>query len=93
MSTTVTYKGETLTLVSNDTKTLETAGTYLEDNITLTDISQSAPVLQAKAATPSNSQQVIQPDAGYDGLSSVTVAPIPSNYGLVTWDGSVLTVS
>ena len=25
--------------------------------------------------------------------SDVTVNPIPSNYGLITWDGSVLTVS
>lgn len=24
---------------------------------------------------------------------NVTVAPIPSNYGLITWDGSALTVS
>ena len=39
MSTTVTYKGETLTTVENETKTLETAGTYLEDDITLTDVS------------------------------------------------------
>ena len=26
-------------------------------------------------------------------LHDVTVAPIPSNYGLITWDGSVITVS
>lgn len=29
----------------------------------------------------------------HDGLSQVTVEPIPSNYGLITWDGSSLTVS
>ena len=30
---------------------------------------------------------------GYDGVRHVRVEPIPSNYGLVTWDGSVITVS
>ena len=39
MSTTVTYKGATLTTVTNDTATLETAGTWLEDDITITDSS------------------------------------------------------
>ena len=39
MSTTVTYKGATLTTVDNDTVTLETAGKYCEDDFTLTDVS------------------------------------------------------
>lgn len=39
MSTTIEYKGSTLTTVSNETKTLETAGTWLEDDITITDVS------------------------------------------------------
>lgn len=39
MSTTVTYKGSTLTTVDNDTVTLETAGKYCEDDFTLTDVS------------------------------------------------------
>lgn len=39
MSTTVTYKGETLTTVDNATVTLETAGKYCEDDFTLTDVS------------------------------------------------------
>lgn len=38
MSATVTYKGNTLTTAENQTRTLLTAGKYLEDNITITDV-------------------------------------------------------
>ena len=41
MSTTVTYKGETLATVENATKKLLTAGKYCEDDFTLTDVSGS----------------------------------------------------
>lgn len=91
MATTVTYKGETLTVVSNDTKTLLTAGQYCEDDFTLTDVSAAS--LQDKTVTPTQSTQTISADAGFGGLGTVTVNPIPSNYGLITWDGSKLTVS
>lgn len=40
-----------------------------------------APVLQQKTnITPSGSSQTISPDAGYDGLASVQIDPIPSQY-------------
>ena len=39
MSSTVTYKGNTLTTVDNATKTLLTAGKYMEDDVTITDVS------------------------------------------------------
>lgn len=39
MSTTVTYKGSTLTTVDNQTRTLLTAGKYMEDDLTLVDVS------------------------------------------------------
>ena len=39
MATTVTYKGATLTTVDNQTKVLETAGTWMEDDLTLVDVS------------------------------------------------------
>ena len=41
MSTTVTYKGNTLTTVNNQTRTLKTAGKYMEGDVVLTDISES----------------------------------------------------
>ena len=40
MSTTVTYKGNTLTTVNNATKTLKTAGKYMEDDVVLTDVTE-----------------------------------------------------
>lgn len=46
MSTTVTYKGNTLTTVNNATKTLKTAGKYMEDDIILVDDSTTGSVYQ-----------------------------------------------
>lgn len=43
-------------------------------------------------ATPSNVAQII-PTAQLLMTENFTVNPIPSNYGLITWNGSVLTVS
>lgn len=40
--------------------------------------------LQSKTATPSNVPVSVIPDEGYNGLSSVTVNPIPSNYADIT---------
>lgn len=42
--------------------------------------------------TPSATEQVLETDAFYMN-GNITINPIPSNYGLITWDGSTLTVS
>lgn len=42
MSTTVNYKGNTITTLSNQTKTLQTAGKWLEDDIVITNADTAA---------------------------------------------------
>lgn len=44
MTATISYKGATLGTADNSTKTLLTSGTYLEDNITIVDVSGGTPV-------------------------------------------------
>lgn len=42
--------------------------------------------------TPSEGTQTLATDSLYM-RGNITINPIPSNYGLITWNGSVLTVS
>lgn len=42
--------------------------------------------------TPSTEKQTIGV-SGYRLKEDITINPIPSNYGLITWDGSTLMVS
>ena len=46
----------------------------------------------AYTVTPGNDAQVLSTN-GKRMTADVTVGPIPSNYGRITWNGSVLTVS
>lgn len=93
MSTTVKYEGNTIATADDSTVTLETRGTWLTDNIEITDEGGSAIMNQDKTVIPTETYQEITADEGFTGLGTVTVAEIPSNYGLITWDGSTLTVS
>ena len=47
---------------------------------------------QAKSVTPSFTQQVVQPDDGYDHLSTVTVAAIPVAYADNAAGGRTVTI-
>ena len=76
MSATITYKGSTLTTVNNETKTLNTQGTYLEGNIIVTDQTEVV-TAESPTVTPSLSQQVVTPGTGYNYLAQVTVNAIP----------------
>ena len=42
--------------------------------------------------TPTNEEQILS-TFGRSMAHDITIAPIPSNYGLVTWDGTTLTIS
>ena len=70
MSTTVTYKGSTLTTVNNQTRTLKTAGKYMEGDVILTDITESG-----------SGGYVWQDAQGYvhlddEGTTPITVEPL-----------------
>lgn len=77
MSTTVSYKGNTIATVNNNTKTLLTQGKYLEANVILTDVSQSAPTITALTVTPTTSQQTFNSGA-VDGYKPVVVNAMPA---------------
>lgn len=49
--------------------------------------------LEKREVVPSDSVQHIKPSAGYNGMSEVTVAAIPQNYGKITYDGSKILIT
>ncbi len=66
MATTVTYKGQTLATVENQTKTLQTAGTWVEDDFTLTDVTQGGGLTVADII-----ERNITGDVVYDGTNTL----------------------
>lgn len=71
------------------TKTITANGTYaaLSDNydgyssvVVQVPTGGDAPELQSKSVAPTESEQTVSPDTGYDGLSSVIVGAISSTY-------------
>lgn len=78
MSTTVKYKGDTLTTVDNATKTLKTAGTYLEGDIELTDVSEEGGA-QGTAYQDENGYLVLDPGVPNAGLTYETGTFTPTS--------------
>ena len=75
----------TVSSVPTETKSITANGTYTPSNgkyfssVSVSVVGDTFDT-QEKTVTPTESEQVISPDAGYDGLSSVTVGAISSTY-------------
>lgn len=82
MSSTITYKGETIGTASNSTLTLETEGTWLEDDITIVDVTSGGggAVIEPLSVTENGTYTA---PSGVDGYSPVTV----NVAGASGWDG------
>lgn len=91
---TIKYRGSGIaTMSASGTKTLGTEGKYCDSNIVVEYSKPAGVAVESnKDATPGESTQVIVPSTGYDALEQVTVAPIPSTYGRIAWNGTSLLV-
>lgn len=56
------------------------------------DFVERDPYTGSYTITPSSEAQVLQTN-NMRMTDNVTIEPIPSNYGLITWNGSTITVS
>lgn len=64
----------------------------LNGNLTVAERAETPEYTGSYEVTPSSQTQTI-PIMGMKAVQDITVDPIPSNYGLITWNGSTLTVS
>lgn len=72
MSTTVNYKGSTITTVNNQTKTLTTAGTWLEGDIQLVDVTEGGAAVLSDETNATGTTAVITGDVPEYGTKTIT---------------------
>lgn len=80
MATTITYKGEVLARITGQTKTLKTAGKYMEGDVSITDTSKSIALVSEHA----NSVGGMNVD-----IASVTDSPLPYTDTLDAGGGTI----
>lgn len=60
--------------------------------MTVPQVVDTRPYLGSYSFTPTQEMQIIEIE-GLKATQNITIDPIPQNYGLITWNGSTLTVS
>lgn len=86
MATTVTYKGQTLATVENQTKTLQTAGTWCEDDFTLTDVTSGGGISVDGIATNTEPSGAITL-----GVTSIGDSAFYAKTGITSVDAPLVT--
>lgn len=80
MATTITYKGSTLATATNQTKTLKTAGKYMEDDVTITDVSGSGSAVVVEDTLDSHGGIIREITAVSLAGDTVTAATLQQGY-------------
>ena len=91
MNNTVVLDGELNLIMPGEAECELT--TVQDGEVGLVTVAGSYPPYQGETTiTPSNEQQILQ-TAMKSVLTNIVINPIPNNYGLITWDGTKITVS
>lgn len=95
MATTVTYKGQTLATVENATKTLQTKGTWVEDDFTLTDVTQGGGGTDIGVQTPTANllSMIYELNNGTAKTGTFTLAQTIPNTAVQIFDAEDATVT
>ena len=91
MSTTVTYKGSTLTTVENATKTLKTAGKYMEGDVIITDSTSGGSAVVVTEETDAGGGIIKHITAVDLSNDTVTANVLLSGYTAHDFSGSAIT--